>query len=76
MKCTHVARLKQLTNSSPNTCLADELAEQRPDMNIKVTPFTVSEKSINGQAILVRKSNIHAYSMYVLFADKVSCPMT
>ena len=47
MKCTHVARLKQLTNSSPNTCLADELAEQRPDMNIKVTHFTVSEKSIN-----------------------------
>ena len=47
MKCTHVARLKQLTNSSPNTCLTDELAEQRPDMNIKVTPFTVSEKSIN-----------------------------
>ena len=46
MKCTHVARLKQLTNSSPNTCLADELAEQRPDMNIKVTLFTVSEKSI------------------------------
>ena len=46
MKCTHVARLKQLTNSSPNTCLAGELAEQRPDMNIKVTPFTVSEKSI------------------------------
>ena len=27
--------------------LADELAEQRPDMNIKVTAFTVSEKSIN-----------------------------
>ena len=47
MKCTHVARLKQLTNSSPNTCLADELDEQGPDMNIKVTPFTVSEKSIN-----------------------------
>ena len=28
-----------------------------------------------GQAILVSKVNIHAYSMYVLFADKVSCPM-
>ena len=28
-------------------CLADELAEQRPHMNIKVTAFTVSEKSIN-----------------------------
>ena len=47
MKCMHVAWLKQLTYSSPNTCLADELAEQRPDMNIKVTPFTVREKSMN-----------------------------
>ena len=28
-------------------CLADEIAEPRPDMNIKVTAFTVSEKSIN-----------------------------
>ena len=28
------------------SCLADELADQRPDMNIKVTAFTVSEKSI------------------------------
>ena len=32
--------------------------------------------SYTGQAILVRKVNIHAYSMYVLLADKVSCPMT
>ena len=29
------------------SCLADEIAEQRPDMNIKVAAFTVSEKSIN-----------------------------
>ena len=28
-------------------CLADEIAEQRPYMNIKVTAFTVTEKSIN-----------------------------
>ena len=27
--------------------LADDLAEPRPDMNIKVAAFTVSEKSIN-----------------------------
>ena len=27
--------------------LADEIAEPRPDMNIKVTAFTVSKKSIN-----------------------------
>ena len=32
--------------------------------------------SQTGQAILVRKVNIHAYSMYVLLADKVFCPMT
>ena len=31
---------------------------------------------IPGQAILVRKVIIHAYSMYVLLADKVSCSMT
>ena len=28
-------------------CLADEIAERSPDMNIKVAAFTVSEKSIN-----------------------------
>ena len=28
-------------------CLTDEQAEPRPDMNIKVAAFTVSEKSIN-----------------------------
>ena len=27
--------------------LADEMAEPRPDMNIKVAAFTVSERSIN-----------------------------
>ena len=27
--------------------LADEIAEPHPDMNIKVTPFTVSEKWSN-----------------------------
>ena len=32
--------------------------------------------SYTGQAILVRKLNSHAYSMYVLIADTVSCPMT
>ena len=28
-------------------CLADEIAELRPDMNIYVAAFTLSEKSIN-----------------------------
>ena len=50
MKCVHVC-VAQATYSSPNykyvDRLADELAEQRPDMNIKVSAFTVSEKSIN-----------------------------
>ena len=46
-------------------------------MNIKITAFTVSKRLIiYGQAILVRKVNIHAYSMYVLFAVKVPCPLT
>ena len=31
-------------------CLADEIAEPRPDMNIKIAAFTVSEKSINSEA--------------------------
>ena len=57
--------LHQILYIEPDfSCLADEIAEQRPDINIP------------GQAILVRKVNIHAYSMYVLFTDKVSCPMT
>ena len=43
------ARSKQLINSSPNykkesnfPCLADNFAEPRPDMNIKVTAFRES----------------------------------
>ena len=31
--------------------LADEIAEPRPDMNIKLAAFTVSEKSINKELI-------------------------
>ena len=39
--------------------------------------FTLNAfRVIPGQAILVRKVNIHAYSMHVLLVDKVSCPMT
>ena len=42
-------RPKKLINSlEPDfPSLADEIAEPRPDMNIKVAAFTVSEKSIN-----------------------------
>ena len=32
--------------------------------------------SMRTELYLVRKNDIHAYSMYVLLADKVSCPMT
>ena len=39
--------LHQIIKEPDFSCLAHELAEQHPDMNIKVTPFTVSEKSIN-----------------------------
>ena len=53
MKCT--TRSKQLIYSSqvinfiePDfPCLADEIAGPRPDMNITVAAFTVSEKTIN-----------------------------
>ena len=42
------ARFKQLINTEPDfLSIADETAEPRPDMNIKVTAFIVSEKSIS-----------------------------
>ena len=56
---------KQLIYSSPNykiepdfPCLADEIVEPRPDMNIKVAAFTVSEKSIY-------KIVIFSYQLYI-----------
>ena len=43
------ARPIQLIIIEPDfPCLADEIAEPRPDMNVKLTAFTVSEKSIIG----------------------------
>ena len=50
MKCTNVyaAQITNLFLKEHNfPCLADEIAEPRPDMNIKVAAFTVSQKSIN-----------------------------
>ena len=52
MKCTHVCAAQNayllftrfLKSDFPS--LADEIAEPRPDMNIKVAAFTVSETSI------------------------------
>ena len=37
--------LHQIIIEPDFSCLADGLAEQRPDIKIKVTAFTVSEKS-------------------------------
>ena len=51
MKCTHVCAAQttyfftKLQLEPDFSCLADEIAEPRPDMNIKVATFTLSEKS-------------------------------
>ena len=54
MKCTHVCAAQttyyfftKLKIEPDFPYLADETAEPRPVMNIKVAAFTVSEKSIN-----------------------------
>ena len=54
MKCTHVCAAQKayllftkLLIKPDFPSLADEIAEPRPDMNIKVATFTVSEKSSN-----------------------------
>ena len=39
--------LYQIINKPDFPSLADEIAEPHPDMNIKVTAFTVSKKSSN-----------------------------
>ena len=41
--------LYQNINRTDFPYLADEIAEPRPDMNIKVAAFTVSEKSSNSR---------------------------
>ena len=49
MECTHVcaAQTTYLFLIEPDfPCFADEIAEPRPDMNIKVAAFTVSEKFV------------------------------
>ena len=53
IKCTHICGSKSLLTLyqikiKPDfPSLADEIVEQRPNMNIKVAAFTVSEKSID-----------------------------
>ena len=53
MKCTHVCAaqttyyltLNQIINRTDFPSLADEIAEPRPDMNIKAIAFTMSKTS-------------------------------
>ena len=52
-------------------CLADEIAELRPDMNIKVAAFTVSEKSINKPCLGVGNW-IHAVFCWTMSRAKSS----
>ena len=52
------ARPKKLINYLPNYKLADEIAEPRPDMSIKVAAFTVSKKSIYNSGEAVRFSTL------------------
>ena len=54
MKCTHVCATQRADQLSTKLlikpefpCLVDEIVEPRPDMNINVAAFTVSEKSSN-----------------------------
>ena len=57
MKCTHVCAAQttylftKLLIESDFSFSADEIAESRPDMNIKVASFTVSEKSIKTKVL-------------------------
>ena len=58
MKCTHVCAAQKAYKPffkiiiKPDfPSIADEIAEPRPDMNIKVAAFTVSKKSINTDRI-------------------------
>ena len=55
MKCTHRLHgpndLFKILIEPDLPCLADDIAEPRPDMNIKVTDCTVSEKSINSRLL-------------------------
>ena len=49
-------------------CLADEIAKQRPGINIKVTAFTVSEKSVN---ITIKGKIMHCKSLTALMGPGI-----
>ena len=44
MHAQHLLTLSQIINRTDFPSFADRIAEQSPDMNIKVTTFTVSKK--------------------------------
>ena len=60
MKCTYVCAahlyMYQIVKKPSFPSLTDEIAEPRPDMNIKVAAFTVSEKSIITHLDLVART--------------------
>ena len=49
----YLLTLNQIKNKPDFPFLADEIAEPRSDMSIKVAAFTVSEKSINTLQYLI-----------------------
>ena len=64
MKCTHVCAAQtfyefftKLKLEPDFSCLPDEIAEPRPDINIKVSTFTENEKSSN----IFTSDTIHRY---------------
>ena len=59
--------LYQIINKPGFPSLADEIAEPRPDMNIKVAAFTVSEKSSNTANMKDWNCSISVYLYHLLF---------
>ena len=66
-KYCRVLRKNHLSTHLYDQIYFDRLIQFHPSMRSKL--YLVTQ-------ILVRKVNMHAYSMYVVLADKVSCPMT
>ena len=58
--------LYQIINKPDFPSLADEIAEQHPDMNIKVAPFTVSSKSSNSS---LNSRNMVSVSQEVFYRE-------
>ena len=70
--------LHQIINKTDFPSLGDELAEPRPDMNIKVTAFTVSKKSNNTDGKLLITIHIKCLLVQSIDLDEMahfSCPI-